>query len=153
MPQFNQEYYNDVFPDSGLHRHDYANDFAEFLIQKYGKVKFLDVGCGCGYLVKVLREKGCDAWGVELSSTALQNSCAPDYVVTGSLLSLPFTNSSFDVLFTNGVMGYFPKEKTKEVIDECKRVAPLQFHNIDYEVDYSYDFMESKEWWEVMING
>jgi predicted TPR repeat methyltransferase len=36
------------------------------------------MGCAKGYLVKILREEGMDAWGVEISDYAMSN--APDEV-------------------------------------------------------------------------
>ena len=69
----------------------------DFLIQKYGKSQILDIGTGCGYLVKLLREKGCDAWGLEVSDYALENSCIPEFIRKGDIRNIPFAASSFDV--------------------------------------------------------
>ncbi len=40
----------------------------------------LDVGCGLGFLVRRLCERGYNAWGIDPSEYAIQNSVAPDRV-------------------------------------------------------------------------
>lgn len=152
---FNKDYYDSVFPDFGVHRHDYVDSYAMYLFEKYGAVKFLDIGCGCGALVKKLRELGMDAWGLDISEYAIANSCAPEHVILGDIRNLPFEDKAFDVVHTQGVLGYFPKEETQAVIIELKRVGNNQEHNIDYEFypEHGYNFIETKEWWEAQLNG
>ncbi len=146
---FDEKYYKDIWKE-GVHRHDYCEGLANQLVQKYGKVRYLDLGCGCGYLVKLLREKGCDAWGLEISAYAIANSCDPAHVRLGDIRDIPFP-SGFDVVHSQGVWGYFPKEDIQKAWAECKRVGKQQEHNIDcldYEPSHRYLFTESAEWWK-----
>lgn len=151
MTVFNEAYYRNIWGEQGVHRHDYCENLSNQLIQKYGKVRILDIGTSCGYLVKVLRDKDCDAWGLEVSDYALQNSCIPDYVRKGDIRDIPFASNRFDVVHSQGVWGYFPEEDIEKAWDECKRVGKMQHHNIDPDpqpLEHQYLFTKSHEWWE-----
>src|ERR1051326_6523710 len=98
---FNKTYYDEVWPGQGIHRHDYCEYAANSIISKFGTgCSVLDVGCSCGFLVKTLRDRGCDAWGIEISDYALKNTCAPGYVIKGDVLDIPFKDNRFDVVFS-----------------------------------------------------
>ncbi len=147
MEKFNKKYFDDIW--GTVHRHDYCESLAESLITKYGKVRFLDIGTGCGELVRVLREKGCDAWGMEISQYALENSHG--YVREGDIRNIPFASDSFDVVHSQGVWGYFPEEDIQKAWAECKRVGKIQHHNIDYLdeiIEHQYLLKKSQEWWK-----
>ena len=60
MSKFDKAYYEGIW--GTVHRHDYCESSANQLVQKHGKVRILDIGTGCGYLVKCLRNLGVDAW-------------------------------------------------------------------------------------------
>lgn len=148
-PVFNEGYYEAIW--GTVHRHDYCDSLADQLIARYGKGRYLDIGTGCGYLVKVLRDKGCDAWGLEISDYALANCCAQGYVLKGSVTDIPFKDNSFDVVHSQGLWGYFPEDEILKAWSECLRVGARQHHNIDYNDDdptHQYLFWKPKEWWD-----
>lgn len=147
--KFNKDYYDAIW--GTVHRHDYCNDLADRLISKFGKVRILDIGTGCGYLVRCLREKGADAWGIEISDYALANSCDADHVRRGDIRNIPFAAASFDVVHSQGVWGYFPEEDIKTAWRECQRVGKAQEHNIDYlddDVTHGYAVVRDEAWWK-----
>lgn len=152
--KFNKKYYEDIW--GTVHRHDYCDSLADLLISKYGKVRFLDIGTGCGMLVKTLRQKGCEAWGLEISDFAVSNSCAPDYVRKGDIRNIPFAAGSFDVVHSQGVWGYFPEEDIQKTWSECKRVGKDQEHNIDcFDTIPEHQYMivdKDREWWNNQFN-
>jgi ubiquinone/menaquinone biosynthesis C-methylase UbiE len=149
---FDKKYYDDIWGHiGGVHRHDYTESLANQLIQKYGRVRILDCGTGCGHLVKMLRERGCDAWGFDVSDYALDNCCAPGYVVKAHASELPFPDKYFDVVHSNGLFGY--DEDVDSIAKELWRVGKTQDHNIDTsENEYPDEFrlikLESREWWD-----
>jgi hypothetical protein len=150
MSKFDKAYFDKVFA-SGVHRHDFAVTLADLLIAKYGKCKILDIGTGCGYLVKVLRDKGLDAWGLEVSEYAVANSCAPGYIRLGDVRDSPYA-PGFDVVFSQGLWCHIPEGDIDKAWSECKRIGKHQEHNIDYE-EAPYDIpyfvtRKSEQWWK-----
>ena len=150
MVQFDQKYYDDIWGHmGGVHRHDYAESWIS-QIQTLGIKSVLDVGTGCGYFVKRLREVGLDAWGTEISQYALDNCCAPGYVVWGDVRDLPFKDKRFDLVFSQGLWTYIPEEDVDKAAAECHRVGNKQLHNIDHDKCFRFDhFITWKpiEWW------
>lgn len=146
---FDQKYYDNIW--GNIHRHDYTESLSNKLIQQYGKVRILDCGTGCGYLVKLLREKGADAWGFDVSDYALENSCASGYIVKAHASKLPFADNLFDVVHSNGLFGY--DMEVEPIIKELKRVGKIQDHNIDTEeCDLQPEFqiinVKPRVWWD-----
>lgn len=148
---FDEKYYQDIW--GSVHRHDYCETLANTFIQKYGKVRILDVGCGCGWLVKVLRDKGCDAWGMDVSEYAVANSHG--FVRQGDIRDIPFA-SGFDVVHSQGLWEYIPQEDIQKAWIECKRVGKIQEHTIDYKGsgigEADFETSESPEWWKDQFN-
>src|SRR5579859_4408551 len=145
---FNEEYYNKIW--GTVHRHDYCNDLADRLIAKYGKCRILDIGTGCGFLVHCLREKGADAFGIEISDYALKNKCS-EFVTHGDMRTIPFASNFFDVVHSQGVWGYFPEEDVRDAWIECNRVGRAQEHNIDYndnDQEHEYVLVRDEQWWK-----
>lgn len=147
---FDKDYYDETYP-GGLHNHVY-DELARQLVKKYGPVSFLDVGCGCGYLVKKLGEKDCKAWGLENSEYALENSCIPDYIVQGSATNMPFKDKEFDVVFSQGLFEYLTDDEIDKVWLECQRVGKKQYHVIDpYDGSTQAEKFVTKQsldWWK-----
>lgn len=151
MTTFGKDYYERIWEEQGVHRHDYCDNLSNQLINKYGKVRILDVGTGCGWLVKLLRKKGCEAWGIDLSDYAVENSHGN--VILGSVVDIPFRNNFFDVVHSQGLWEYIAEEDIDKAWNECKRVGEFQEHNIDTTndtSDWSKDFVTHKpqEWWD-----
>lgn len=153
--EFPREFYDFIY--GSVHHHSYADGRADYLIERFGRVKFLDIGCACGILVKALRDRGAEAWGIEVSDYALANSCAPEWVRKGDIRQIPFPDGFFDVAHSQAVMGYFPESDVELAITECKRVGSQQFHSIDTNCrvpEAGYKFMRPLEYWrEVFPNG
>jgi hypothetical protein len=146
---FNRHYYDDIW--GTVHRHDYCENLANQLISKYHPKSLLDIGTGCGYLVKVLRDKGVDAWGLEISEYAVKYSHG--YVLKGDVRNIPFKDRLFDVVHSQGLWEYIPEEDINTAYKECLRVGRAQVHNIDTTADtgeHSKDFVTHKpqKWWD-----
>lgn len=151
--EFPKEFYDFIY--GSVHHHDYAEYRSTELINRFGKVKFLDIGCSCGILVKKLIEKGAEAYGIEVSDYALSQSCAPEWVQKGDIRNIPFPDDYFDVVHSCSVFGYTPEKDVYQSISECLRVGKIQSHAIDYETSppsYGYKFMKPREWWYERLN-
>lgn len=70
------------------------------LIHRYAAVKsrVLDIGCGTGSLVERLTSDGYEAIGMDIVSRTASNPPDPIRFVTADSTSLPFTDTSFDIV-------------------------------------------------------
>lgn len=149
---FDKTYYDFIWGEQGVHRHDYTKDLAIKLINKYGVVRFLDIGTGCGHLVLELRNLGATAYGLDISEYAVENSHGN--VLLGDIRDIPFKDKFFDVVHSQGLWGYFPKADIQKAWRECLRVGNHQEHNIDYldaRHEHGYLFWETKDWWDEQL--
>jgi len=107
---------------------DYQTTY-QYLINNYPPpLKILEAGCGLGRWVIPLAEKGYDVTGIELEEEAIKiiiknyNSTNMT-LVHGDVFKMPFTDKSFDIVISLGVLEHFEKpEIQKEAIIEHLRV-------------------------------
>lgn len=76
----------------------------------------LEIGVGNGFLSDYLRRRG-----YEITTVDIDESLNPDYV--GSVLSLPFTDESFDVVACFEVLEHIPYECFNRAMREIHRVC------------------------------
>lgn len=101
-------------------------DFRAWYITRFLKPdSLLDVGCGTGLIVSKLREKGVEAYGVDISKAAI--SRVPPkfrrYCSVGDIRNLKFKSKSFDVVSCIDVLEHIEKSDLGRAIKECARVA------------------------------
>jgi SAM-dependent methyltransferase len=86
----------------------------------------LDVGCATGYLVEVLRERGIDAEGCDLSSYAIDHA-APGAVghvrVANLFAGLPWADHTFDLVCTLEILEHLPPDRVADALVELARVC------------------------------
>ena len=111
-----------------------------FVTKAAGKgrsLTLLDVGCGSGTLLGLLKQRGFRVTGVDLSEEAARVAQEENgvRVVTGSLLQAAFSDESFDFVTLFHVMEHVPNPR--EVLAEAFRILRprgaliLQVPNID----------------------
>ena len=87
--------------------------------------KLLDVGCGPGLLVLMLREIDVDASGFDASDFALNT--APEqvkpFLSKGDILNIPFGEGDFDVLVCREVLEHLTVLQVARAISEMCRVS------------------------------
>lgn len=98
--------------------------------------KFLEVGCNAGNQLLMLRQMG---WrnlsGTELQPFAMEiaKSRLPDATFKlGSALTLPWEDSSFDVVFTCGVLIHISPTDLPTVMDEIYRTSRQYIWGTEY---------------------
>src|ERR1022692_3514150 len=99
---------------AGLYRRFVLRDHLRF-IQKAIKAleipqaRILDVGCGAGDLLAVLRKRGHSAFGMDVSHSALRSALELNVPGTlGSYRQAPFAESSFDMVLMFHVLEHIP---------------------------------------------
>lgn len=87
--------------------------------------KLLDVGCGPGLLVLMLREIGVEASGFDASDFALNT--APEevkpFLFNGDILDIPFGKGEFDVLVCREVLEHLTVLQVARAISEMCRIS------------------------------
>lgn len=89
--------------------------------------RVLDAGCGAGYVLDWLREKGVSGFdaGFDLSPHALKYCKArgQDRIALASILELPYADKSFDFVISINVLQHLPlPEGDTKAVSECLRV-------------------------------
>ncbi len=102
----------------------YPNELARYLISRYKipqGVKLLDVGCGRGDFLNAFGAERIYAYGVD---SPLENDLVPADMYSGGVDleedRLPFSDSSFDVIFTKSVLEHI--HRPANILNECHRV-------------------------------
>ena len=85
----------------------------------------LDVGCGTGGLVKMMRRFGIDAWGIELSQDALDLAVpsVKPFLRRGEIVDLPYKEDQFELVVTFDVLEHLERSKIKKSVNQTVRVS------------------------------
>ncbi len=96
------------------------------LIKRFKFNSFLDIGCGCGNLVKeIKKQKGesFDVHGVDISDFAVKKA-GSSFIILADCKTLPFKDSRFDMVHILGTFSYLSTlKKIKQAIKEAYRVS------------------------------
>jgi ubiquinone/menaquinone biosynthesis C-methylase UbiE len=116
---YNAEYYSERIRKSKKHMMKYMK-----FLRKGSSLKMLDVGCGEGYYVRDAIEEGIDAYGIDISTHALENALAEvkDRITFGSLAEIPFADEEFDVITALDVIEHIHPKDTLNAVAEIRRV-------------------------------
>ena len=122
--------------------------------------RVLDVGCGLGALVKWLREKGVEAYGVDFAQTIKDDfGLKEDYFVIADAKKLPFEDNHFDVVVSTDFFEHLPEEEIDIVLGEMKRVGGKILAKIAYEAPLNlrqtklHLTNKPKSWWKKKLKG
>lgn len=123
--KFNKNYYfGNVYSnyDEFLEWEKIAND----LIKRFRFNSFLDIGCGCGNLVKAIKKqskKNVNVYGIDISQFAVQKANS-SFIVLADCQNLLFEDNYFDMVHILGTFSYLSTlKKIKQALKEAYRVS------------------------------
>ena len=96
------------------------------LVEQVGGSRVLDLGCGAGAQSKLLREKGFEVVGLDLSEGMIRESkqrVPEGEFVVGDMIRLPFSPASFDGVYARASLLHIPKDMTHQVIRSIREVV------------------------------
>lgn len=77
MSGYNKQYYDEHLGND-YHKEDQwlplFQRFADHIVEDFAPKTVLDIGCAFGYMVKYLRDRGVEAWGIDTSSYAISQA-------------------------------------------------------------------------------
>lgn len=102
-----------------------ASDIIKHFNLKEGD-RVLDVGCAKGFLVKDLVDQGIEAYGVDISQYALDNSIPEikDRLILSSCDALPYEDNSFDAVLSINTIHNLDRARCIQSCMEIERLAP-----------------------------
>jgi SAM-dependent methyltransferase len=97
------------------------------LIEGLRPARVLDVGCGRGWLVRALRARGVDAWGVDPAPVLRTLTVAPEAHIRAPADRLPFPDGAFDLVHCADVLAHIPEAFVTRSLRELLRVCGRTF--------------------------
>ncbi|HBY93439.1 MAG TPA: hypothetical protein DEP84_05635, partial [Chloroflexi bacterium] len=85
--------------------------------------RVLDVGCGRGWAVRALRERGISAWGIDSSPSLAALTVIPGAFIRATADRLPFANGMFDVVLCTDVLAHIPDRFVARTLRDLVRVC------------------------------
>ena len=108
----------------------------EFLCPIAKESSFLEVGCNAGNQLVLLQHMGYpNLSGIELQPYALEIARARTRNISlaqGSVLSIPYADALFDVVFTSGVLIHIAPPDLPQAMDEIHRCARTFIWGMEY---------------------
>ena len=93
----------------------------EFIDKKTGKA--LDVGCGTGFSMQVLKDAGFDAQGIDISKDMVKIAISKGFNATyGSFMELPFDDKSFDIIISISALQWVQAKTEKELLQNYTKI-------------------------------
>lgn len=121
------------------------------LMNRYKFSSFLDVGCGCGNLVKEIRsiigqgfKAKCDVQGIDASAFAVKKA-KTSFVKLADCRDLPFIDRRFDLVYVLTTFSYLPSlADIRKAIREAYRVSSRlvvfdDVYSVPSKDSYEYD--------------
>lgn len=128
--RYDEEYFNDGWRDGG---NDYTLEarrriegrHPELVREVFGPVRVLDMGCGPGALMELLREQGIDADGIDWSPRCreLAPASVRDRIRTGSLLDCDLPDRSYDLVLCREVLEHMTILEIQRAVQSLCRVS------------------------------
>ena len=122
----------------------------------------LDFGCAKGFMVYAMRLLGKEAFGVDVSEYAVNNSHPKVRDYLSVIKDVEDLKGGWDLILAKDVLEHIPKETLPSVLSglrrRCKQIfiaVPLgdgkRYRIREYEMDVTHIIREPEEWWLTTI--
>lgn len=88
----------------------------------------LEVGCNKGHNLEALKASDIKAIGIEPNKTL----CKKPEIINANAYDIPWSQNTFDLVFTSGVLIHIPTEKLDVALEEIRSVAKKYVMMIEY---------------------
>jgi cyclopropane fatty-acyl-phospholipid synthase-like methyltransferase len=148
-----KEFYDDYFNNEGMFikNKEVSKIVAEEVFNTFAlkDKKVLELGCAFGQVVKGLQTLGAEAYGFDISETAINKGSVKDCKAHDFTQGF---NGMYHLIFSKAVLEHIPESKVDGLIKniyECTAKDGITHHEIDTEkgVDPSHVTIHGMEWW------
>lgn len=132
----------------------WARKLARMIHQFTGATSVLEVGCAYGHVIDVLRERGVDACGFDVSEYAIENSVEPAYTWVGSADDkASFRKSEVDLIVCTEVLEHLSERQIRAFLRNSQIAKQMVIlvglkNGSEMNEDDGHVTFEPKEWWE-----
>ncbi|HJW89634.1 MAG TPA: class I SAM-dependent methyltransferase [Anaerolineales bacterium] len=125
------------------------NSFAERIQRDINPASVLDAGCAMGFLVETLRQRGVEAWGVDISAYAI-GQLAPQiqpYCWLGSVTE-PFPRT-YDLIVSIEVLEHLSPQQAEQAVENlCRHSEDILFSSTPFDYkEVSHFNVQPPEYW------
>lgn len=121
-----QEMYENGYKDNPSETS--SSEFIDFLLSNFNFHSSLNIGCGNGREMEILKEKGKASIGIDISESAVKKCVDNGRVAAvASILDIPFSENEFDITVTSDVIEHLKEEDLIRAFNESFRVCKSNF--------------------------
>ncbi len=114
----------------------------------------LELGCGRGYLIKRLEDRGVDCFGIDIS-THCELTRATSRMALGDLCEGIVLAQSYDLAVSIAVLDHIPEQLLPRVMQDLATYSKRGYHGINFNPPDSGDLtrvtIKPKEWWQGIL--
>jgi len=131
------------------------NHIADHIVNEFHPRSVLDAGCAMGFLVESLRQRGVEAWGIDVSEYAIQN-VLPDfqpYCKVG-LITEPFPHPRYDLITCIEVIEHLTAQDAVCAIENiCKHTDDILLSSTPFDFrEPTHVNVQPPEYWAAQFN-
>jgi 2-polyprenyl-3-methyl-5-hydroxy-6-metoxy-1,4-benzoquinol methylase len=135
---------------------NFFGSIADQIVKDINPKKVLDAGCAKGFLVEALRDRGVDAYGIDISEYAISQVRVDmkNYCKVGSILE-PF-NEQYDLIITIEVLEHLSAFEGRKAIENlCKYTNDIIFTSTpsDYKEATHFNVQPVEYWVEIFAQN
>jgi GT2 family glycosyltransferase/cyclopropane fatty-acyl-phospholipid synthase-like methyltransferase len=130
----------------------FFRQIADHIADDIQPASVLDAGCAWGFLVEMLRDRGVEAWGMDISEYAISkvHESVKPYCWVGSVLDpLP---QKYDLLVSIEVLEHLPQRESEQaLINLCQYSDDILFSStpMDYKESTHFNVQQPEYWAEL----